>query len=196
LSPASEEIDRDATCTGPARIIQVDSRIEELIKDENWLAARRAIRSKLRSSPHDHWLLTRLGLTYYEQRRYTEALKYALLALNEAPECPLVLWDYAGTLEMMDEPEAALKVYQSLAQRGIQAIAFGNCGEGLARARGLIADCHYRISHCYASLQKPRLAIQALEHHLDLRGPGCRSIYLLKNIAAECQASRRIHRTR
>ena len=37
-------------------------------KAENWSAARKAIRLMLRSSPDDHWLLTRLGLTYYRTK--------------------------------------------------------------------------------------------------------------------------------
>jgi tetratricopeptide (TPR) repeat protein len=69
--------------------------IEKLIKAENWSAARQAIRLRLRSSPDDHWLLTRLGLTYYEQRRCRLALKYHLRALEKMPNCPLALWDYA-----------------------------------------------------------------------------------------------------
>ena len=65
------------------------------------------MRAKLKSSPNDHWLLTRLGLTYYEERRYKQALKYELRALAEAPNCPLALWDYAGSLEMLGRTEAA-----------------------------------------------------------------------------------------
>ena len=161
------------------------SKIERLISAEDWPAARRAVRAKLRSSPNDHWLLTRLGLTYYEERRYKQALKYSLCALAEVPSCPLALWDYAGSLEMLDQPEAALKVHLLLVGRGIQQIAFGDCGEGLAWARGLIADCHYRMAHCYTALQRPKMAIKSLKSHIGLRGPGCRSIYSLVTVREE-----------
>jgi tetratricopeptide (TPR) repeat protein len=161
------------------------SRIEKLIRVEDWPAARRAVRAKLKSSPNDHWLLTRLGLTYYEERRYKQALKYELRALAEAPNCPLALWDYAGSLEMLGQTEAALKVYSLLVRRGVQRTAFGDCGEGLAWARGLIADCHYRMAHCYAALQRPKMAIKSLKRHIGLRGPGCRSIYSLARVRKE-----------
>ncbi len=163
----------------------VTSKIEQLISAEDWHATRLAVRAQLRSSPSDHWLLTRLGLTYYEERRYKQALKYELRALVIAPNCPLVLWDYAGSLEMLDQTEAALKVYRRLVHRGIWQIAFGECGEGLAWARGLIADCHYRMAHCYAALQRPRMAIRSLRRHICLRGPGCRSIYSLAKVREE-----------
>jgi tetratricopeptide (TPR) repeat protein len=163
----------------------VSSNIEKLIKAENWPAARRAIRVRLRSAPNDHWLLTRLGLTYYEEKRYEQALKYELRALEKMPNCPLVLWDYAGSLDMLNHTQQALDVYRRLIRRGIPAIAYGNCGEGLAWARGLIADCYYRIAHCYAAQRRRNMAVKSLNNHIALRGPGCRSIYSLANVREE-----------
>lgn len=159
--------------------------IEELIRVEDWPAARRAIRTELRSSPRNHWLLTRLGLTYYEQRNYQQALKFSRIALAEAPNCPLVLWDYAGCLEMLGQNQAALAIYRRLVRSAIATIAFGECGEGLAWARGLVADCFYRMAHCHIALRHPKLAINSLESHIDLRGPGCRSIYSLAEVRKE-----------
>jgi len=86
---------------------------------------------------------------------------------------------------MLDQTEAALKVFSLLVRRGVQQIAFGDCGEGLAWARGLIADCHYRMAHCYAALHRPKMAIKFLNSHIGLRGPGCRSIYSLAKVREE-----------
>jgi tetratricopeptide (TPR) repeat protein len=66
------------------------SKIERLLDAEEWSAARRAIRAELRSDPKNHWLLTRLGLTYYEEKDYRHALECERRALAEAPHCPLV----------------------------------------------------------------------------------------------------------
>jgi hypothetical protein len=101
------------------------------------------------------------------------------------PNCPLALWDYAGALEMLNETDEALRVYQRLIRRGIAAIGHGDCGEGLAWARGLVADCHYRVAHCYESKRRWRSAINSLLRHIALRGPGCRSIYSLATIRKE-----------
>ena len=139
-------------------------------------------------SPADHWLLTRLGLTYYEERKYREALNYHLQALEKMPNCPLALWDYAGALEMLERTQQALNVYRRLVRRGVAAIAHGPCGEGLAWARGLIADCHYRMSHCYNAKGKRAMATRSLLNHLALRGPGCRSIYSLAAVRQELRA--------
>jgi len=86
-----------------------------------------------RVSSDDHWLLTRLGLTYYEEHNYKKALFYETQALRLAPKCPLVLWDYAGTLEMLGRDKEAIAIYRKLVKRGVDKIAYGECGEGRAR---------------------------------------------------------------
>src|SRR5207249_3788765 len=62
--------------------------IESAIGREDWKQARKLIRMWLRRSPKSHWLLTRMGLTYYEQRQYRRALAYERRALRIAPRCP------------------------------------------------------------------------------------------------------------
>src|ERR1700687_5835526 len=111
------------------------------------------------------------------RKRTTNRHSNARQALAEAPNCPLVLWDYAGSLQMLDLRRDALKVYRRLIRRGINKIASDDCGEGLGWARGLVADCHYRIAGCYRTLRRPAMAIKSLETHLILRGPGWPSIY-------------------
>ena len=61
------------------------------------------------------------------------------------------------------------------------------CGEGKAWARGLIADCHYRIALCQRDLGRIKSAIKELDIHLGLRGLGCRSIYSLKMVRQKLQ---------
>ena len=157
--------------------------IERLIATEDWSSARRAIERALTTSPDDHWLLTRLGLTCYEQRRYKRALQYAERGLALSPACPLVLWDYAGTLQMLGRHDEAIAVYRRLIRRGARRIALGRCGEGLAKARGLVADCHLRMADSYRALGDPAAADRAFATHLDLRGPGCRSSYKLGDLS-------------
>src|SRR5687767_5421822 len=150
--------------------------IESLIAADDWNGARKAINAALRREPDSHWLLSRLALTYYEEFKYKEALALDKQALALAPNCPLVLWGYAGSLEMLGRERDALRIYQRLIKRGAKSIATGECGEGLARARGLVADCWYRMAGCYASLGNRAKELESFDVHLDLRGPGCHSI--------------------
>ena len=160
-------------------------RIEALIEADEWKSAREAIRAALRTRPESHWLLSRLALTFYEELNYEKALEYELQALALTPTCPLALWGYAGTLEMLGREREAIEIYRRLVRRGTESIAYGECGEGLARARGLVADSLYRMAGCYRSLGKYGKAVECLGKHLARRGKGCHSIYPLREVRKE-----------
>src|SRR5579863_2380554 len=135
--------------------------IERAIAANDWLKARRLIREGLRKNRDDHWLLTRLSLTYYEQKQYRKSLQYVVQALQIAPYCPLAVWDYAGTLDMLNRKKKALQIFQWLISWGEKGIAFGECGEGLRFARSLVADCYYRIARIYEERRERAKAIRA-----------------------------------
>lgn len=147
--------------------------------------ARALILEKLVTESQSHWLWTRLSLTYYEQYDYETALEYSKIARKLAPKCPLVLWDYAGALDMLRQNKLAIRTYQKLIDRGIEAIAVDECGEGIRWARSLIADSHYRAAQCCRKIGRIDDARRHFESHLALRGPGCRSIYNLTNVRDE-----------
>jgi tetratricopeptide (TPR) repeat protein len=172
----------------------METDIESLIREGRWNAARRAITIALRSKPTSHWLIARLGLTYYEQRQYSRGLKFTTRALELSPRCPLALWDYAGTLQMLARDAEAIAIYRRLIQRGPVRIAKDPCGERLSRSRGLVADCHLRLSDSLHSLGDEVGAERHFVKHLDMRGPGCQSIYPLKEIAVRHPALQRLHR--
>jgi tetratricopeptide (TPR) repeat protein len=88
--------------------------IEQLIEIDDWEGARHLINIELESDPDNHWLLTRLSLTYYEQRDYNRSLELSGRALEIAPKCPLALWDHASALEMLERPLEALSIYHGL----------------------------------------------------------------------------------
>jgi tetratricopeptide (TPR) repeat protein len=156
--------------------------IERAIDAEHWPKARALIRSALKQHPNDHWLLTRLGSTYYEQHQYKRALIYIKNAMAISPKCPLVLWDYAGCLHMLDRHEEAISAFKQITTRGVDRIATGECGEGKAWARGVVADCHYCTAECYRKRGDTKRAARAYRRHLALRGPGCRSIYRIGDV--------------
>jgi tetratricopeptide (TPR) repeat protein len=159
--------------------------IELAIKRCDWPGARRLIRKELRKNSDSHWLITRLSLTYYEERDYARSLVFSKRAFKIAPWCPLVLWDLAGTYDMLGRYQEAIAFYRRLLRRGVEAVAFGDCGEGLAWARGLLADCWYRLARCQKKKGRTAEAVRYYGKHLALRGPGCRSIYPLRAVRRE-----------
>jgi len=163
-------------------------RIEATIAQQDWLKTRRLIREGLRRKPGNHWFLTRLALTYYEQRQYRRALHYDLKALNVEPYCPLAVWGYAGTLDMLQRRREALQIYRWLISWGEDTLAYGQCGEGIQRARSLIADCFYRIARIHERNDQRKKAITAYKTHLSMRNSATRSIYPLKAVRNNLKA--------
>jgi len=99
-----------------------------------------------------HWLLTRLASIHYEEGNYERALELEKKALKRAPRCPLVLWDYAHTLDQMGRQLEAIGIWKKLLARGTDRIAYDECDEGIRWARSLLLDCRYRIALAYRSL--------------------------------------------
>ena len=158
------------------------TKIERLLDQERWADARAEIRRQLKETPNSHWLVTRLGLTYYEEGHYRMALRYSERAFEMAPECPMVLWDYAGDLQMLGRHAEALDLYARLVSQGVEGLLENPCSEGRAKARGLIADSHYRAYQSLAALGNKEASDSAFAQCLDMRGPGCRSIYKLDEL--------------
>ena len=159
--------------------------IEVAIKRHDWQGARRLVRAALRQTPDSHWLLTRLALTYYEAFDYKRALTISLQAYQFAPRCPLVLWDLVGSYDMLRRHKDAISLYRKLIRRGIESVAYDECGEGLAWARSLIADCWYRLAHCEREIGRRSRAANCYKQHIAMRGPGCHSIYPLRSVRRE-----------
>lgn len=168
----------------PARALASDQTEEarwrlydEYYRAERWVDLRAVLKEDLRQDPDDHWLLTRIGLTYYEQRNYKEALTYSEKAIELEPACPLALWDYAGTLDMLGRDEEAVRLWEGLLERGVEAIAHGDCGEGVRWARSLLNDCRYRIARIANEHQDLIRARTYYEDHLKNRRAGQYSVY-------------------
>lgn len=158
--------------------------IEKAIRAEDWVGSRRLIKAELRQDPKDHWLLSHLALTYYEQRKYETALYWDIMALQEAPYCPLAIWGYAGTLDMLGRQDESLALYRWLLRRGEEELAYGECGEGIRRARSLIADCYYRIARIWEDKRQWKRATAEYERYLSTRKDGYGSIYPIRDARA------------
>ena len=152
---------------------------EVLIASGDWLAARRVLETGLLSSPNDHWMRSRLGVTYYETGDYAKALEQIEQALTLAPKCPIVQWDQAGTLQQLGKHSGAVEIYQTLVKRQAGWLAKDPCIQSRALAKGLIADSQLRLCRSLEALGRKEEASAAFLEHLTMRGPGCYSLYSL-----------------
>ena len=159
--------------------------INTLFRKEEWKKARGIIRAELKNTPDSHWLWTRLATTYYEEHQYSKALSLEKRALQLAPNCPLVLWDLAGTMDMLGRRQEAIRIWKSIIKRGVNRLAYGECGEGIRWSKSLVNDCRYRIGAAYQELGKTGYAVRYLRDHIANRQPGIPSIYDLREVRKE-----------
>ncbi len=162
--------------------LTISSKINLLFAEANYSDARKLLLGLLKENSKDHWLLTRLSTTYYEEKKYKKALEFSQKAIEISPDCPLSLWDYAGALEMMGEIKKAIAVWEKLFLMDIEKLANDNCGEGITRAKALQMDCAFRIGMAYATLEELNKSKVYFENHFKLRYRGNRSIYDLKYV--------------
>lgn len=152
--------------------------IESAMDREDWECARMLILKAIEKEPESHWLRTRLGTTFYEQRRYGEALRHFRRAVKMAPNCPLVNWDYAGALWALGKHRAALRIYLALIKKGPRRLgSMDPCGEGFSWALGLVTDCLYSAGLCWEGLGKKYTAIRWYQAFLRARARCPKSIY-------------------
>jgi tetratricopeptide (TPR) repeat protein len=164
---------------------KLSDKIKQLFNQNKLAEVRKLILKLMKNNPDDHWLLARLSDTYFEERNYSKALEYIDKALNIAPRCPLVLWDYAETLDMLERNKEAMQIYKKLIRRGVNNIAYSECGEGIRWSRSIINDCYYRIGLIYGDISKWKLASKYIKLHIANRNRNCPSIYNLRNVKKE-----------
>ena len=159
---------------------KISTKINEAFAREKWEEARDLIIGELKKYPEDHWLLARLSTTYYEQRKYEDALKLIQKAHDIEPECPLVLWDLAGTLAAVHKPEEAMDYYMAILNKGLEKIANDPCGEGKEWAVSLLVDCFFRMGDCCQQMGHED-AINFYLAYLDLRILWEKSLYTVED---------------
>ena len=115
-----------------------------------------------------------MALTYYEEKGYAKALRYARQAHEIAPDCPLVLWELAGALDMTADPKAALDYYGKIIAAHRNKTVTDPCWESPRWLLSLQVDATYRaalclddLGHAENALYFLRLYLRGLELDLD-----------------------------
>lgn len=155
--------------------------INDFFEKEDWNKARQIILKELKKDPENHWLLTRLSTSYYEEHNYEKALDASLKAIEIKPNCPLVLWDLASALDMLSREIEAIRIWKNLLRRGDSKIAYDECGEGKKWAESLLNDCRYRIANSYQRINQTALSRRYILLHLEHRKSGLPSLYSISN---------------
>jgi hypothetical protein len=164
--------------------------LEPLLERSEWAAARKLIQRELKKQPENHWLLTQLGVTYYEEGKYREALPIFLSSVRIVPDCPLILWNVAGTLDALGRPEDAIPIYTSLL-RSTKTAADDPCWESKEWSDNLKTDCVYRLGVCFLHMKRRESAEHCFRQYVNLLLAGMNGTYPIEEAATQI---REVHR--
>jgi tetratricopeptide (TPR) repeat protein len=161
-------------------------KLESLLQEGAWEAARKLIEADLSKQPDNHWLLARLGVTYYEQGRYRESLRPLLTSLEIVPDCPLTLWNLAGALDALGKPEVAIPIYTWLL-RSKKSPADDPCWESREWADALKTDCVYRVGVCFQHMKRWESAEHCFRQYINLLLAGMNGTFTIEDAARRIQ---------
>ncbi len=156
--------------------------VDALLQQSEWEEARTLIERELSGQPDNHWLLTQLGVTYYEQGRYREALAPLLSSLEIVADCPLTLWNLAGTLDALGKTESAIPIYTWLL-RSKKSPDDDPCWESAEWRDALKTDCVYRLGVCFKHLKRWESAEHCFRQYLNLLLAGMSGTYSFDDAA-------------
>jgi hypothetical protein len=163
---------------------RLSEKINELFHRCKWEAARKLLEAERDKNPDDHWVLTQLGVTFYEQRRYEEALQLFLESLKIVPDCPLTLWNLAGTLDALGKTTQAIHIYTWLLESNVSPEQDA-CWESKEWAEALKADCVYRLGVCFRHQGKKQKAEHCFRQYLNLLLAGIDGSYSTEDVMRE-----------
>jgi hypothetical protein len=156
-------------------------KIQSLFQRSEWDKARRLLEQEREQDLGNHWLLTQEGVTYYEQRKYETALQFFQQSLQIVPDCPLTLWNLAGTLDTTGNHTSAAQLFAWLWTTN-RTVADDPCWESNEWAQSLKTDCVYRLGVCFEHLSAKRAAASCYRHYLALISNGARGTYSSKKV--------------
>ena len=131
---------------------------------------------------NNHWQLAQIAETFYLQKHFDQALEYAEKAWKLAPHCPMTIWEYSECLNRTGRYLEAEPLYRNIIRRGVNRVAFGECGEGIRAARTLVNDCRYGLSLDLADRGEFKLAVKYLKQHIANRNQNCKSLFRLREV--------------
>jgi tetratricopeptide (TPR) repeat protein len=164
-----------------------DDQINALFRSGKWQRARAILEAERERDPSSHWVLTQLGVTFYEQRRYREALELFRASLEIVPDCPLTLWNVAGALDALGKSGEAIDIYKWLIESKTTPKQ-DPCWESEDWSLSLKTDCFFRLGTCFQRLRKQEKAQECFEEYLHLLSIGAHGSYSLEEVQKKMRA--------
>jgi tetratricopeptide (TPR) repeat protein len=163
--------------------MSLNSRIDSLFQKGKWEEARRLLKREQETDPQSHWVLTQIGVTFYEQRQYEEALDFLLASREIKDDCPLTLWNLAGVLDALGKHAQSKRIFAWLLQSK-RTPKDDPCWESREWSDSLKTDCVYRLGVCCLHSGEDREAEKWFRRYVNLLVNGFNGTYSIQEVVA------------
>jgi hypothetical protein len=96
-------------------------------------------------------------------------------------DCPLTLWNLAGTLDALGKHTDAIKIYTWLLETD-RSVAEDPCWESKEWTDALKTDCVYRLGICFQHVNKMKKAEHCYRQYLNLLLSGVEGSYSVEDV--------------
>jgi len=168
-------------------MVNFSDKINGLFNRDEWDKARRLLENELQKDPINHWLLTQLGVTFYEQRRYKDALRFFVRSRAIVADCPLTLWNLAGALDAIGKPRPAITIYNWILQAETTSHD-DPCWESAQWTEALKADAVFRLGICFEHLGRKNKAEDLYRRYLEFLLKGAEGTYSVEEVTRKIRS--------
>ncbi|HVU87581.1 MAG TPA: tetratricopeptide repeat protein [Pirellulales bacterium] len=170
---------------------ELNRKVELLMDQGKWKAARTLLEDARTVSPESHWILTQLAVTFYEEHNYADALKLLLASLEFKDDCPLTLWNLAGTLDALGQYDEAQRLFVWILKSKKQA-ADDPCWESAKWTATLKADALFRLGDTAMHQGDKKGAARFYQNYLKLLQAGIEGTYSVAEVPEEVRAKQSV----
>ena len=153
-------------------------KLNQLIRQKRYRAADNLLRKMVEQAPEDGYLLTRMAVSLWNDRKNEEALQYADRAKKVEPTDPYVIYTRARVLWALDKNEEAIAEWDNILNMSEHDLK--ESGYRPMWIKTFVNEARYYKALSLRALFRDKEALALMEEHLKHRGKGVQSDFTKK----------------
>ena len=160
------------------------SKLDMLKHNSDWNGIITMLKRYASKYPNEYYIFQQLAQTYYIESigQYQLACQCAEKAFNMEPDDDLNIYTYACSLYYVGRLEESFDLFSRITSKDVDAIAYGEHGEGLLYAKSLINDSIYMMGVICQDKHQYKEAKELFMKHLVNRRRGQYSDFTKKQV--------------
>lgn len=149
------------------------AKLDSLKHQSDWAGQIKMLKRYAGKYHNEYYVYQQLASTLYIESiaQYQEAVQYAERAMSMEPDDDLNIYTYACALYYVGQLDDAYKYFSKIIAKDVNEIAYGEHGEGIRYAKGLINDSVFMMGSICQDQHKYDEAKDYFTRHLENRKP-------------------------